>query len=63
MRKGKVLEKLIEQIVNFKIILGFNFSLKPIKLIEILSLVISSGHEEMIWETNLPREEGHDHLN
>lgn len=54
MTKWKLLEELIEKLINFLIILMLYFSIESIQFIELLSLMISSTHEKVIRVAYFP---------
>ena len=58
--KGQVAEELREKIVGLHVVLGFDLALKAIHFVELLSLVVSAAHKEVLWEADLPGEHQHD---
>jgi len=60
--EGHVAEQVAEQIVHLDIVLGFDLSFEAVQLVEILGLVVSPAHEEMVRQADLPCKQDHDHF-
>ena len=55
MAEWQMIEQLREELKDLQIVLRLDFSFKPIKLVQVLGLVVASGHEEVIRVQDLPR--------
>ena len=55
MAERQMIEQLREELKDLQIVLRLDFSFKPIKLVQVLGLVVASGHEEVIRVQDLPR--------
>ena len=58
----QVAEELREEIVGLHVVLGLDFALEAVHFVELLSLVVTPTHEEMLWQTHFPSEQSHDYL-
>ena len=48
-----------EEVVSFHIVLGLDLTFKSIHFVELLSLVVSSTHKEVLREANFPGKHHH----
>ena len=55
-------EKLGEEIIGLHVVLLPHFALEAVHFVELLSLVVTPTHEEMLWQTHFPSEQSHDDL-
>ena len=54
----KLLEQLVEKIIDFEFVFGLNFTLESVEFIQVFGLVVAPTHKEVIWQAYLPRQEG-----
>ena len=52
--KRQSLEELIEQLIRLAVVLVADLAIESVQLIELLGLMVSSRHEEVVWEAHLP---------
>ena len=62
MAEGQVAEQLREQVVCLHVVLRLDFTLKPVHLVQLLGLVVTTAHKEVLGETHFPCEHQHNDL-
>lgn len=56
------LKELIEQLIRLAVVLVADLAIESVKLIELLGLMVSSRHEEVVREAHLPSQHADDDL-
>ena len=58
--QGQKTEKLREEVISLVIILGSNLSFEAIHFIELLGLMVTSAHKEVLWVAHFPCKQSQD---